>query len=86
MDLAGHAGPCTQPGPSPVELPAPADVLVSALPAPALAPVLVSVRPGLASLAQVASRPLRAKLRGRREPLRSNVVDASNIQRPKKAQ
>jgi hypothetical protein len=86
MDLAVHAGPCTQLGPSPAELPAPADVLVSAHPAPALAPVLVSVRPGLASLAQVVSRRLREKLRGRREPLRSNVVDASNTPRPRKAQ
>jgi hypothetical protein len=86
MDLAVHAGPCTQPGPSPAELPAPADVLVSAHPGRALAPVLVSVRPGLAPLAQVASRLLRAKLRGRREPLRSNVVDVSNTPRPRKAQ
>jgi hypothetical protein len=86
MDLAAHAGPCTQQGPSPAELPAPVDVLVSAHPAPALEPVLVSVRPGLAPLAQVASRLLRAKLRGRREPLRSNVVDVSNTRRPRKAQ
>jgi hypothetical protein len=86
MDLAVHAGPCTQPGPSPAELPAPADVLVSAHPGPALAPVLVSVLPGPAPLAQVASRRLRAKLRGRREPLRSNVVDVSNTPRPRKAQ
>jgi hypothetical protein len=86
MDLAVHAGLCTQPGPSPAELPAPADVLVSAHPGRDLAPVLVSVRPGLAPLAQVASRLLRAKLRGRRGRLRSNVVDASNTPRPRKAQ
>jgi len=54
MDLAVHAGPCTQPGPSPAELPVPADALVSAHPGPALAPGLVSVRPGLAPLAQLA--------------------------------
>ena len=85
-DPAARAGPCTPPVPNPVELPAPADVLVSAHPGRALAPVLVSVRPGLAPLAQVASRLLRAKLRGRREPLRSNVADASSIRRPRKAQ
>jgi hypothetical protein len=86
MDLAVHAGPCTQPGPSPAELPAPADVLVSVLRGRALALVLVLVPPALASVPQVASRRLPAKLRGRRERLRSNVVDASNIPRPKKAQ
>ena len=54
MDLGVRAGPCTQPGLSPVELPAPADALVLAprgldsVPGPAL------VRLALVSVAQVA--------------------------------
>jgi hypothetical protein len=53
-DPAVHAGPCTPPVPNPAELPAPADVLVSA------PRVLVSVlaldlaRPGQVPGAQVA--------------------------------
>ena len=40
-----RAGLCTRPGLNPVELPAPADALVSAPRGPASAPALVSVRP-----------------------------------------
>jgi len=48
-----RAGLCTQPGLSPVELPAPADALVSVPRGPALAPALVLVRPAPASAVRV---------------------------------
>ncbi len=54
MDLEVRAGPCIQRGPSPVVPQDPAEDLLLAPRGPALAPVLVLVRPGLASVAQVA--------------------------------
>ena len=69
-----------------MELPAPADGLVSAPRGPVSALALGLGHPGPAPVGPVASRRLQAKLRGRREPLLSNVADASNIPRPKKAQ
>ena len=54
MDLAVRAGPCTQRGPSPVELPAPADALVLAPRALVLAPGPALARLALVSVAQVA--------------------------------
>jgi hypothetical protein len=44
------------------------------------------VHPGPVSVAPAASHRRQAKLRGHREPLPSNVADASNIPRPRKAQ
>ena len=85
-DPAVRAGPCTPPVPNPVELPAPADVLVSAPRGPVSGLALALAHPGPAPAVPVASPRLQAKLRGRREPLRSNAADASNIPRPKKAQ
>jgi hypothetical protein len=85
-DPAVRAGPCTPPGLNPVELPVPADVLVSAPRGPVSALAQDLAHPGPAPVVPVASRRLLEKLRGRREPLRSNVADASNIRRPKKAQ
>ena len=86
MDPAVPAGPCTPPAPNPVELPALAVVLVLAPRVPVSVPALDLAHPGPAPVVPVASRRLQEKLRGRREPLRSNVADASNIRRPKKAQ
>ncbi len=54
MDPAVRAGPCTLRVPNLVELPDPADVLVSAPRGPALVPALVLVRPGLVPAVQVA--------------------------------
>jgi hypothetical protein len=51
---AVHAGPCTRPGLSPVELRDPADGLLLAPRGPDLVPALVSARPGPASVVQVA--------------------------------
>jgi hypothetical protein len=51
---AARAGPCIQPVPNPVELPAPADGLVSAPRGPDSAPALVLVRPGPESVVPVA--------------------------------
>jgi hypothetical protein len=50
---AVHAGPCIPPGRSPVELPAPADGLVSAPRGPVSAPALALARPGQVPVAQV---------------------------------
>jgi hypothetical protein len=54
MDPAVRAGPCTQRGLSPVELPAPADGLVLAPPGPDSVPGPDLARPALVSVAQVA--------------------------------
>ena len=54
MDLAVHAGPCTQPGPSPAELPAPAEGLVLVPRVRVLALVLDLVPRALEPVAQVA--------------------------------
>ncbi|MEA2261608.1 MAG: hypothetical protein QOJ51_4433 [Acidobacteriaceae bacterium] len=85
-DPAVRAGPCTPPVPNPVELLAPADVLVSAPRGPVSVLARDLAPPGPVPVVPAASRRLPAKLRGRREPLRSNVADASNIPRPRKAQ
>jgi hypothetical protein len=53
-DPAARAGPCIPPVPNPVELPAPADVPVSAPRGQALVPALVLAHPGPVSVAQVA--------------------------------
>jgi hypothetical protein len=53
-DPAVRAGPCIPPVPNPVELPALADVLVSAPRGPASVPALVLARPGPVSVVQVA--------------------------------
>ena len=53
-DPAVHAGLCTPPVPSPVELPAPADGLVSAPHGPDSALVLVLAHLGLEPVVQVA--------------------------------
>jgi hypothetical protein len=53
-DPAVHAGLCTPLVRNPVELLAPADVLVSAPHGPALVPALVLVHPGLESEVPVA--------------------------------
>jgi hypothetical protein len=52
-DPAARAGPCTPPVPNPVELPAPADVLVSAPRALVSVPALVLARLGLVPVVQV---------------------------------
>ena len=85
-DPAVRAGPCTPPGHNLVELPAPADVLVSAPHGPVSVLALDLAHSGPVPVVPVASRRLQAKLRGRKEPLRSSAADASNIPRPKKAQ
>ena len=53
-DPAARAGPCTPPVPNPVELPAPADGLVSAPHGPDSALALVLVLPGLVPAVPVA--------------------------------
>jgi hypothetical protein len=53
-DPAVHAGPCTPPVPSPVELPDPADVLVLAPQGPVSVLALVLAHPGPESVVQVA--------------------------------
>jgi hypothetical protein len=53
-DPAVHAGPCTPLVPNPVELPAPADVLVSALRGPVSVLALDLAHPGPAPVVQVA--------------------------------
>jgi hypothetical protein len=54
MDPAVRAGPCTPRVPNPVELPAPADGLVSAPRGPDSAPGLDLARPALESVVPVA--------------------------------
>ncbi len=53
-DPAVRAGPCIPPVPNPVELPAPADALVSVPPGPVLVPALVLAPPGQVPVVQVA--------------------------------
>ena len=53
-DPAVRAGPCTPPVPNPVELPAPADVLVSAPHGPVSVLALDLAHPGPALVAPVA--------------------------------
>jgi hypothetical protein len=53
-DPAVHDGPCTPPVPNPVELPAPADGLVSAPHGPDSALALDLAHPGLESVVPVA--------------------------------
>ena len=53
-DPAVHAGPCTPPVPNPVELPAPADALVSAPHGPVSVLALVLAHSGPVPVVQVA--------------------------------